>query len=184
MADFITLDDIDEKLKAHISVQDYSPGKLPEGVKLLDIKNMVGEDGDFSEIFRFSESGQTEQFPNLKIAQINRSCLSAGCLKAWHLHLKQDEIWYVPPHGKLTVGLFDIRKNSPTNGLAVKIVLGGTKSQLLFIPKGVAHGCANFSRHDVDLFYFVSKKFDISDPDEKRLPWDICGEHFFKPEKS
>ena len=54
----LTVDDIDEKSRGQLDVQDYSAKPTIDGVKIIPIKNFVGEDGDFSEIIRMTESGR------------------------------------------------------------------------------------------------------------------------------
>ena len=34
-----------------------------------------------------------------------------------------------------------------------------------------------------ELLYFVDQKFDINNPDERRIPWDSLGENFWKPQR-
>ncbi|MFH1832943.1 MAG: dTDP-4-dehydrorhamnose 3,5-epimerase family protein [Candidatus Levyibacteriota bacterium] len=178
----ISLDGIDEKFRDKVSVQDYSKKPQIDGVKILDINKFVGEDGHFSELIHFNERGECEEFPGFKVAQVNRAKVLPHAIKAWHIHFKQDEIWYVYPEEHLFVGLFDVREGSKTKEVSMKVVLGG-KSRLLFIPKGIAHGCANVTDNPANIFYFVSQKFDIKDPDEKRLPWDILGKDFWEAKK-
>ena len=97
--------------------------------------------------------------------------------------MKQDDVFYLPPSDSLLVGLWDLRKSSPTNGVSMKITLGAGQSSLLFIPKGVAHGMINISGKDIDLFYFVNALFDPKNPDERRLSWDSLGEEFWTPSR-
>lgn len=175
--------EIDETLASTLYTQDYSPKPVIEGVKIVSLKNYTGEEGDFSEILRVNNEGYIQDFPEFKIAQINRTKLHAGSIKAWHLHMKQDEIWVLIPNGHLFVGLWDVRKNSPTKGTSMRIALGENNSQLLFIPRGVAHGSANFTSDSIQLFYLVNQRFNISDPDEKRLKWDSLGADFWLPQK-
>jgi len=54
-------------------------------------------------------------------------------------------------------------------------------SQLLYIPRGIAHGCVNYNDCENDLFYFVSEVFNVQNPDEKRLAWDALGATFWNP---
>ena len=63
----------------------------------------------------------------------------------------------------------------------MRVLLGGGASKLLYIPRGVAHGCSNFYKKSTELFYFVSSRFDINNPDERRLNWDILGSDFWSP---
>src|SRR3989338_581052 len=169
MSQGLTQEDILDEIKPDIYTQDYSKKPEIDGVKIINLKNHTGEDGDFCEVFRIGTNGETQEFPGFKIAQINRSKLISGAIKAWHLHFNQDEIWHVVPSNRLVVGLWDVRADSKTKDTSMKIILGGGASKLLYIPRGIAHGCANFTKKDAELFYFVSNQFDINNPDEKRF---------------
>lgn len=177
----LTIQDIDDSVSATVYTQDYAKKPLLEGVKMVDFINHVGEDGDFSELVRIGEDGIVEGLPHFKIAQINRSRIIPHTIKAWHLHLSQDEGWYVAPSQRLVVGLWDVRKTSPTKGKSAKVVLGGGLSRMVYIPRGVAHGCINYSESSVDIFYFVSQVFNKENSDEKRLAYDALGADFWNP---
>lgn len=179
----LTLDDIDEQVKSKVYTQDYSKKEAIDGVKIVSLLHYPSEEGDFGEIIRLSGNGELEQVPGFKLTQINRTRLLPGSVKAWHLHLNQDEIWYLPPNSDLFVGLWDVRRNSRTNGNLTRLVIGGGKSELLFIPRGVSHGAANFTLTEADLFYLVNEKFDPKNPDELRIPWDAAGADFWKPKR-
>ncbi len=178
----LTLNDIDEKSRGEIYVQDYSAKPTIDGIKIIPVKNFIGEDGDFSEIIRM-ENGTVTGIEDFEVVQINRSRLLPGSIKGWHLHFQQEDIFYLPPSDSLLVGLLDLRKDSKTNGVMMKITLGAGQSSLLYIPRGVAHGMANLSNQDIELFYFVNQKFDAKNPDERRLPWNSVGEDFWQPKK-
>jgi dTDP-4-dehydrorhamnose 3,5-epimerase len=182
MARALTLEDIDEKSRGQIYIQDYSRKPTINGVKIIPIRNFVGEDGDFSEIIRMKD-GQIEGIEDMKVEQVNRSRLLPGAIKGWHLHFEQEDIFYLPPSDSLLVGLWDLRKSSDSNGISMKITLGAGQSSLLYIPRGVAHGLVNISGESIDLFYFVSNQFDAKNPDERRLPWDSLGADFWTPQK-
>ncbi len=182
MSKALTIEDIDEKSQGQIYIQDYSAKPKIDGVKIIPIKNFVGEDGDFSEIIRLS-NGKIEGLEDMEIKQVNRSRLLPGSIKGWHLHFEQEDIFYLPPSDSLLVGLWDLRKNSESKGTSMKITLGAGASSLLFIPRGVAHGMVNISGEPIDLFYFVSGQFDLKNPDERRLPWDSLGADFWTPTK-
>ena len=179
---FLTIGDIDEKNQKNIYKQNYISAHSIEGVKIIDLKNIPSEEGDFSEIVRLSK-GKIKQIPDFEVVQINRTQLLPGSIKAWHLHFKQDFIWYVAPFDHLFVGLWDLRKKSKTNERTMRIILGAGKSQLLFIPKGVAQGAAVFQHLPLDLYVFSNQQFNIKNPDEKRLPWDSLGKEFWFPKK-
>lgn len=171
------------EVKKSIYSQSYDSGIPIEGVQLIDLKNHMSDEGDFSELLRLDETGSLEAVPNFHLRQVNRTCLFPDSIKAWHVHQKQDEIWYISPHDQLFVGLWDVREKSKSSGEAKRLNLGGGISHLLFIPRGVAHGTANFSSENVELFYFVNQQFNLSEPDEFRIPWDSKGKEFWTPER-
>ncbi len=62
----------------------------------------------------------------------------------------------------------------------MRLILGAGKAQLLLIPRGVAHGCANIGAVPSTIVYYVNQQFNLADPDERRLPWNILGEDFWQ----
>lgn len=171
--------DLIEAVQSKVHVQDYKEETEIDGVKIIELKMHISDEGYLSEILKVDESGAAENFPGFKLKQINTVKMYSGSIKAWHLHLRQNEIWYVRPDSHLIVGLWDVRKNSKTSGKIGRIVLGEGKSRLLHIPKGVAHGSSNVSGKMAELMYIVDQQFDLGDPDEWRLPWDSLGAEFW-----
>jgi len=179
----LTLDDIDDSISSKIYTQNYSAKENIDGVKIITLHNHSGEEGDFCELIRLNENSALSEIPLFKLAQINRTRLLPHTIKAWHLHFNQNEIWYISPYDHLLVGLWDVRKKSKTLSKTMRVILGSSHSQLLFIPKGVAHGSSNISQKSVELFYFVDQTFNLRNPDEKRIPWNILGVDFWLPKK-
>lgn len=176
----LALPDIAKEYQNFIQVQDYSKKPVIEGVKITEIRNFVGEDGDFSEVLRLTPGGMAEGFDDFQVRQINRSLVMPGTVKAWHFHLKQTEAQTVLPSDKLLIGLWDLRENSPTKDTTMRLVFGGGKSYMVYIPQGVAHGYMNLAQNPATVFYFVSEQFSIENPDELRLPWDSLGKEFWE----
>ena len=81
----LTLEDIDEKARGKIYIQDYSAKPTIEGVKIIPVKNYISEDGDFSEIIRM-EKGKVAGLEDFEVGQLNRSRLLPGSIKGRHLH--------------------------------------------------------------------------------------------------
>jgi len=179
----LTLEDIHSDFRDSITKQSYTSKESIDGVKVIDKPIFSTQDGMFEELVRLQEDGSLLDIPDFKPLQINRSVLLPGTIKAWHLHYNQEDVWYVPPQNYLLLGLWDIRKDSPTSGKSQKIALGSGKSRLVYIPRGVAHGGANFSQDTSVVFYFVNQHFNPEMPDEERLDWNILGEEFWVPEK-
>lgn len=174
---------IDGKYSKKLFVQDYNKKPSIEGIKIVELKNSTGEDGDFSELIRLNEQGEAAEFPGFFLRQVNRSKMLPGTIKAWHIHYNQEDIWHIPPSDQLLLGLLDVRKDSPTKHLTMRLALGNGKAHLVYIPRGVAHGASNLSKKATTVVYFVNQQFDINDPDERRLPWDIIGSNFWEMTK-
>jgi len=179
----LSKDDLKKDIQSKVFIQDYSKKPVIEGVKIIEIKRFTGEDGTFEELVRVNEEGCLEVFPEFKVRQINRSKILPNAVKAWHLHFKQEDIWYVEPEDHMILGLWDLREKSPTKDLKMRVVLGAGFSRLVYIPRGVAHGVVNVNNQPGTIIYFVNAQFNFQDPDEHRLKWDAVGADFWIPEK-
>lgn len=175
-------EDVSSKLLGHLTLQQYDPAKRIDGVRLVPFDFHTDDGGDFHEIARF-KGGVARGLEDFELRQINRSRFNPGLVKAFHLHFKQDELWSVHPLDRLLVGLLDVRKSSGTEGVRMRIVLGGGKCNMLFIPKGVAHGGAVLDQKPVEVMYLVNQEFSPEDPDEWRLPWNLLGDDFWNISK-
>ena len=175
-------EDVSSKLVRHLRLQEYKPNKSIDGVRLIEFDFHADDGGDFHEIARFKE-GSLTSLKAFKLMQLNRSRFNPGLIKAFHLHMRQDEIWAVHPLDRLLVGLVDTRKGSQTESLQMRIILGGGKCNTLYIPRGVAHGGMVLDQKPVDVIYLVNHLFSIDDPDEWRLPWNILGDEFWQIKK-
>lgn len=175
----LKIEDLGDDYRSSITIQDYSTKTVIEDVKVVELKQFVDDSGSFNEVARVN-SGSFKDFPDFELKQISYSLMEPGAIKAFHLHLKQEDIWFVPSSDKLLVGLVDLRSGSKTYKTEQKLVLGSGKAQLVYIPRGVAHGAANLTNRNAQIFYFVSEQFNSEDPDEKRLPWDFQGKGFWK----
>ena len=170
--------------RSSLCVQDYSQKPTIDGVKIINIRRFNDEGGSLTELGRLT-AGVLDGDEFLTVAQINYSEMDAGVIKAFHIHEKQTDIWYVPATDKMVLVLVDQRSESATSGMKMKLLLGDCKSQLVLIPPGVAHGCKNPSSQRSRIIYFVSQKFSpgVSECDEKRLPWDFFGSEIWETPK-
>lgn len=164
-----------------MTTQSYAGKELIAGVKISKLNQFKDDGGSFMEIARFKDGNIMDETFSFSVAQINISYIFPNVVKAWHIHFNQEDIWFVPPKDRLLVGLVDLRKDSTTQMREMRFVLGGGEAQLLFIPRGVAHGCANLYDREMQLFYLVNQRFNAECPDEQRLPWDaIVGKDFWQ----
>ena len=127
-----------------------------QGVYTVDLSEHRDERGRFVEIFR------KEWFPqrSWEKLQWSRSESRAGVLRGLHYHLEQIDYWHCVA-GRLRVGLYDLRRSSPTCGKGQIIDLGQVNPLGLFIPSGVAHGFRALA--DATLIYLVDNYYDGSD---------------------
>lgn len=135
-----------------------------QGVEIKKLVTRVDDRGFFREIIRNSDTIFPEGF-----AQWSHTMSYQGVAKAWHVHLKQVDWWYVAI-GTIKAALYDTRRSSPTHGKTQELLLGGgSPARVLRIPPGVAHGyrVLNGPAH---IFYVVSQEYDGSD--EGRIPHD------------
>lgn len=171
--------DIAKEYQPFMFVQDYSKKPVIDGVQVVEIKVFTGEDGDFSELARLTPDGKLEAFPEFQARQVSRSKVMPKSVKAWHFHLKQDEVQTVLPDDKLIIGLWDLRENSKTKGMTMRLAFGGGKGHWVYIPKGVAHGYMNPFESPATVLYMTSEHFNAESPDEMRMPWDSMGADFW-----
>lgn len=175
----LTFEDLGPDYAPILTTQEYTKKTPIEGVRIIDLRLMVDDGGSFAELVRLDEEGNLEAIPAFKVRQSSYSLVLPGAIKAFHLHFNQEDVWFVPPTDRLLIGLVDARKDSPTYGQSMRFVMGGCKAQLLYIPRGVAHGGANLWQEPATILYYVNQRFDLNDPDERRLPYDVVGADFW-----
>ena len=140
-----------------------------DGVTLTPLSIHRDERGAFCEVARAS------QLPEPPV-QLSHSFMHAGVAKAWHIHVRQWDYWYLVT-GRLKVVLYDMRfghdvnfvesLGENTSGASQELILGD-EFTLLHIPPGVAHGCKALS--DCHLIYLTSREYDGTD--EGRIAHD------------
>ncbi len=135
-----------------------------DGVFTKQLVRHPDERGFFEELIRVSDPFFGEGF-----AQLSRSLMHEGVVKAWHVHATQVDWWYVVT-GSVKVALFDTRKGSKTKGVINEFVLGeGGKDMVLKIPAGVAHGC-KVLKGPANLVYVTSSQYNREE--EGRIPYN------------
>ena len=162
--------------KRRFGLQDYSPRPQIQGVEVIELRRHTDDGGSFTELGRFT-AGVSAAFPGFVLAQVNLSEMEPGAIKAFHLHRRQTDLWFVPPGDKMLLVLLDVRAGSPTEGTRMRLILGDGQSRAVLIPPGVAHGCRNLAPARGRIIYFTDTHFAPAPEscDEGRLPWDFAG---------
>ncbi len=167
---------LNDKAREAYSVQRYGAPPKIAGVEIVELRRFYDDGGSMTELGRLG-AGMHRDLPGFEVKQVNFSEMEAGATKAFHLHQRQTDVWYIPPASKMLVVLGDVRKGSASEGATQRLVLGDGSSRLVRIPPGVAHGVRNLATTRGQIVYFVDTQFD-PDParcDEGRLPWDYFG---------
>jgi dTDP-4-dehydrorhamnose 3,5-epimerase len=135
-----------------------------EGVIFKELISHNDERGFFHEIIRKTDDFFTEGF-----GQLSCSLMYTGVIKAWHIHKKQVDWWYVAG-GVVKVALYDTRPDSLSHKETMQLLMGDNQPAIVLrIPPGVAHGCKCLNG-PANLFYITS---DVYSPeDEGRIPHD------------
>ena len=168
--------DISRDAKRAFQLQAYGPALTIEGVALVSLARHADDGGSLTELARLTD-GRAEGLEGFTVRQVNYSELAPGAIKAFHLHVRQTDVWYVPPGDRMLVVLLDARQGSRTEGARMRVVLGDGASRLLRIPPGVAHGVRNMGTTTGRIIYLTDLHFSAEPTscDEGRLPWDFAG---------
>jgi len=168
--------------KRAFQLQSYGPAAAIEGVTIVELRRHHDDGGSMTELARLTD-GRSEALPDVLLRQINYSEVTPGAIKAFHLHTRQTDVWFVPPSDRILVVLLDVRRGSSTEGARMRLVLGDGTSRLLRIPPGVAHGARNLGVATGRIVYFTDVHFspEPATCDEGRLPWDFAGPEIWEP---
>jgi len=152
-------------------------GQILTDVHVHRLYPHIDERGSFTEVFSL------EWEPDLNTRQWSLVKSEAGTCRGMHVHRHHDECYFVLS-GHAYLGLYDIRRGSPTEGQSMMLELTGEPPYLITLTRGILHGWCFVapSSH----FQGVSRTYseyhpddnlgcDLSDPD-LALPWpDVNG---------
>jgi len=139
-----------------------------EGVFIIEPRVFGDERGYFMETYNkadFYKAGITCEF-----VQDNQSKSSKGVLRGLHFQKQYPQAKLVRvTKGEVYDVAVDLRKDSPTYGKHVGVILSAEKKNMFFIPKGFAHGFLVLS----DEAEFTYKCDEFYHPeDEGGIRWD------------
>jgi dTDP-4-dehydrorhamnose 3,5-epimerase len=168
--------------KRAFHLQSYGAAPRIEGVELHELRRHGDDGGSLTELARLTD-GRPDALAGFTLRQVNYSEVEPGVIKAFHVHVRQSDVWYVPPADRMLVVLVDVRQGSTTEGARMRLPLGHGASRLLRIPPGVAHGVRNLASVTGRIIYFTDLHFSVepSTCDEGRLPWDWLGPDVWEP---
>lgn len=103
------------------------------GVELRHLVEHPDGRGSFTEVF------SVERDTVLEPQQWSVVLSVRGAFRGMHLHRRHDEYVSVV-NGQMTVGLHDLRADSPTFGMSASYRLSGLDPASLAFPRGIVHG--------------------------------------------
>lgn len=137
-----------------------------DGVRVKTLKIIPDDRGRLMEILRCDE----EAFK--KFGQVYMTTVFKDVVKAWHFHKIQTDN-FACIRGKIRLGLYDARKDSPTYAKAQEIVMGIDTPLLVTIPNLVYHGFKGMSDEESVIINTPTEPYNRAHPDEYRLdPFD------------
>ena len=132
-----------------------------DGVKVKKLKIIPDDRGRLMEILR-EDDDMFERF-----GQVYMTTAFPGVIKAWHFHKKQTDN-FTCISGKMRLGLYDARKDSPTYGNVEEYIISLDDPMLVQIPPEVYHGFKCISENEAVVINTVTVPYDPSTPDEYR----------------
>src|SRR5947208_7832915 len=135
--------DLTPDAKRAFHVLSYGPGPSIDGVELVELKRFSDDGGTMTELARLAD-GRPQAFAGFTLRQVNYSEVEPGAIKAFHVHLRQTDIWFVPPGDRMLVVLLDVRQGGKTEGTKFGRVRGGAGTRVLRCPAASARawrGC-------------------------------------------
>lgn len=104
-----------------------------DGVGVRPLRQIMDERGKVMHMLRRDEPWFRS------FGEIYFSVVNPGVVKGWHLH-KTMWLNYAVVHGRITMALYDERRDSPTRGQVQEIGLGGADYFLVTVPPGIWNG--------------------------------------------
>jgi dTDP-4-dehydrorhamnose 3,5-epimerase len=133
-----------------------------EGVKTKKLKIIPDDRGRLMEILR-QDDDMFERF-----GQVYMTTAYPGVVKAWHYHKKQTDN-FTCIRGKMLLGLYDARKDSPTFGNVEEYTISLEDPLLVQIPSGIYHGFKCIGSEEAVVINTVTEPYNRDDPDEYRV---------------
>ena len=140
---------------------------MVDGVETHRLQVNADERGHLVEVFR-----EDWELYNPEPAMSYYSMSYPGVVRAWHRHRRGQVDHFVCPKGRIKVGIYDDREDSPTQGDLETFVIGEHNQQAIRVPGDCWHGFKVIGNEPAFLLNFPTKLYDYDDPDEQRLPPD------------
>ena len=138
-------------------------------VEVRELQINADERGSLTELWR-EDWGFYEGKDDPSMSYV--SITYPGIIRAWHRHVRGQIDHFVVVNGKAKVGIYDDRKDSPTQGKLDTFVIGEGNMNAVRVPGDCWHGFKAVGDQRTVLVNFPTNLYDYEDPDEERLPYD------------
>ena len=135
-----------------------------KGVKAYELNLLPDERGFFTEALR---KDWKEFLEDEWIMQANISYSYPNVVRAWHKHIRGQVDYFLVLKGSMKICAYE-----EETGKMAEVIASGEKPVLVRIPGNYLHGTKTISSEPSLTFYFVTKLYDYTDPDELRRPWN------------
>lgn len=136
-------------------------------VETRQLQVNVDERGHLVEIFR-----EDWELYDTDPAMSYFSLSYPGVVRAWHRHTRGQVDHFICPSGRIKVGIYDDRDDSPSQGELNTFVISEHNQKAIRIPGDCWHGFKVIGNEQALLINFPTNLYDYEDPDEERLPAD------------
>jgi dTDP-4-dehydrorhamnose 3,5-epimerase len=146
-----------------------------DGVKIVPLRQIVDERGKIMHMLKTTD-------PHfLGFGEIYFSCAWPGTIKAWHIHQTMT-VNNAVISGRAKLVMYDLRKNSTTQGKLQEVFLGEDNYYLVQIPPGIANGYKAYGDKMVILANCGTESHDPKemlrlDPFTPEIPYDWALKH-------
>jgi dTDP-4-dehydrorhamnose 3,5-epimerase len=137
-----------------------------DGVTAKQITNVLTNDGYLTEIWRADWA-----LDGGAIGQVFQRVIEPGGVSGWHAHGETVDRLFCA-FGRVRLGLYDARQDSPTHGRSAQLRLGRERPALVIVPPGVWHAVANVGTEPAVFVNAVDHAYTYDDPDHYRVPID------------
>ena len=144
---------------------DWDPLQPPpiDGVKLVEVKNVLIKSGMLTELFR------EEWFEDFQVRHVIIASMLPGSTTNWHCHQTQGDIIF-PVSGQIRIGLYDSRVGSPTCNVGCTLNFNLHRPRYLVVPVGVWHALRNTNPADAASYVVINDAvYDYETPDDWTL---------------
>ncbi|ELZ31371.1 spore coat polysaccharide synthesis SpsK [Halogeometricum pallidum JCM 14848] len=136
-------------------------------VEVRDLQVNADERGHLVELFR-----EDWELFDPKPAMSYYSMTYPGITRAWHRHNRGQIDYFTCPKGRIKIGIYDDREDSPTQDEVNTLVISEHNQQVVRIPGECWHGFKALGDKPAFLVNMPTNIYNYEDPDEERLPYD------------